>query len=78
MAHSVGVSSYKLKGCGFDPCSGHTLKLQVQSLVGAHSEGNPLIYLSHINVSLPLSLSLKSINISLAKDLKKKKCSMVN
>ena len=43
-------------GYGFDPRSG----------------GNQSVFLSHIDISLSLPLSLKSINISLVEDLKKK------
>ena len=32
-----------------------TERLQVRSSVGAHSRGNRLMFLSHIDVSLPLS-----------------------
>ena len=49
------------KGCGFDSWSGYIPRLQVQSLVGARTEGNQSMFLS-------LPLSLKSINISLAED----------
>ena len=73
---SVGWSiiPYTKKGYRFAPWSGHIPRLWVWSPVGAHMRGNRLIFLSHIDVSLCLSLplSLKSINISSGDDLKKR------
>ena len=75
MAQLVGVSSHKPKGHRFDSQSGHMPRLWVRSLVGACVRGNQLMFLSHINGSLPLSLpsllSKKSISMSSGKDLKK-------
>ena len=56
MAHLVGALSYKLKGCGFNSQSGHMPGLRARSLVGAHARGDRLMFLSHIDVSLPLFL----------------------
>ena len=65
MAQLVGVSSHK------------TERMQVQSPTGACARGNKLLFLSHMDISLPLSpalpLSLKSISMSLGKDTKNKK-----
>ena len=59
------------KGCGFDSQSGHIPRLQVQSLVRAHSEEDRLMFLSQNDVSLPTSL--KSINIFSGENFEKKK-----
>ena len=63
------------KVAGPIPWSGNMSRLQVRSLVREHSEGNQLMLLSRISVSLPLSpslpLSLKSINMLLGEDKKK-------
>ena len=77
MVQLDGVSSYRPKGSGFDPQSGHMPRLRFQSpFLGAY-EGK------HINVSLNVSsmflslslspslpLSLKSTNMSSGKDYK--------
>ena len=72
MAHLVGALSYKLKGCGFNSQSGHMPRLWVQSLVGVLMGGNRPMFLSHIDISLPLSpslsLFLKSTSTSLSDD----------
>ena len=81
MAQLVGASSSDQKvigsipsqgthlGCGFGTQSRHTqYPLRAHTiLVGGHMGGNQLMLLSHINVSLPPSLSLKAL----------KKCSQV-
>ena len=48
------------KSCGFDSQSGNIPRSWVQSPVGECSRGNSSMFLSLINVSLPLSL--KKIN----------------
>ena len=51
------VLSHKVKGCcWFDSWSGHMLGLWVQALVEAHVRGNQSMFLSHIDVSLPVFL----------------------
>lgn len=69
----AGVLSYKPKARGFDSGSGHMSRLQVWGLVGAHVKSNRLMFFFHSDVSLPLSHpshSLKSISISLGKDVR--------
>ena len=56
VAQLVGASSCTPKGCGFKSWSGHIARLRVQSPVGACTRGNQLTFLSHIYVSLSLSL----------------------
>ena len=52
---SVGwVSSHKVKGYWLDSQSGHVTGLQVQFPVRVHMRGNQLMFLSHVDVSLPL------------------------
>ena len=53
----IGTSSHTPKGCEFYPQLGHIPRLQVQSPVGQHTGGNHSMFLSHIDVSLPLSPS---------------------
>ena len=60
----VGAASRKLKGCEFKCWSGHLSRLRVQSPVGVHMRGNLLRFLSHIDVSLPLSLPPSLCKIS--------------
>ena len=50
------ASSYKAKGHGFKPWSGDMPGMQIQSPVRVHTRGNESMCLSHIDVSLPLSL----------------------
>ena len=57
-AHLVGALSHGTKGHGFDSWSGHMPRLWVSSPVGAHTRGNGLMFLSHIDVFLPPSLTL--------------------
>ena len=52
------ASSYKVKGHQFNSWSGHMPGLQVQSQVGAHTRSNESVFLSRIDVSLPLFLPL--------------------
>ena len=54
MAQLVGALFCKPKGCGFDSQSGHISNCR--SLVELPMRHNQSIFLSHINVSLPLSL----------------------
>ena len=81
MAQFVGSLPYKLKGHKFESQSGHMPVLWVRSPVGVHARGSQLMFLSHINVSLSLSLSpptpprrlplsLKSMSTCLGEDLK--------
>ena len=63
VAHLVGISSHLPKACGFDSQSGHIPRLWVQP----PSQG---VYKRQLWSTF---LSLKSINISLGEDLKKKK-----
>ena len=60
---SVGwVSPCKVKGPRSDSLSGHMPRLRVRSLAGACTWGNLSMFLSHIDVSLPLFLpSLPSL-----------------
>lgn len=61
-----GVASFhKLKGCGFDPPSGRTPRLQFDLWSSARQPVD--VFLSHRSVSL----SLKLINTSSGKDFKK-------
>ena len=55
-AQSVGASSHKPKGCGFDSWSGHMPGLQVPSPIQGSYESNQSMFLSHIDVFLPTSL----------------------
>ena len=66
----VEASSHTPKDHGSDSWSGHIPRLQVQSPVGVRMGGNGLMFFSHINVSLSLLFSLKSINISSGEDYK--------
>ena len=50
------VSSRRMKGRQFDSQSGHMPGLHVQSLDGIHTKGIQLIFLSHIDISVPLFL----------------------
>ena len=52
---SCWALSHKPKSHGFDSQSGHMSGLRVQSLVGVCSGGNTSMFLSHTDVSLPLS-----------------------
>ena len=52
------TSSHKPKSCGFSSQSGHMPGLGVQSLIGVCTGGNQLLFLCHIDVSLPLFLPL--------------------
>ena len=56
VAQSVEALSHAPKGCSFDPWSGLISRLWVGSLVRVHTGGNRSMSLSHINVSLSLSL----------------------
>ena len=49
------MPSHGHKGYGVNSRSGYTPRLQVQPPIGERREGNRLIFLSHINVSLSLS-----------------------
>ena len=51
----VGASSCTPKSCKFDPQSGHTPKLQVQSLVRVcmGGSGSMSVFLSHISPPAP-------------------------
>ena len=64
-----GLVGWGLKGCGFGPWSGH-----IPGLLGACGRQPIDVSLTSMCLppSLPLSLSLKSINISSGKDLKEK------
>ena len=55
VAPSVGTSSHG-NGRRFDSWSEHIPGLQVRSPVGARRRGNWSMFLSHNDVSLPLSL----------------------
>ena len=58
VAQLVGRAlSHKPKGHQFESQSGHVPELQVRSLVRGNVEGNKLMFLPHIDISLPLSLS---------------------
>ena len=72
VAQLVGASSCKPKGHGDNSQSGHIPGLQVRYPVGAFARGNLLMFLSHIDVSLPPFPSLKSISMSLGEDEKTK------
>ena len=68
------MSSHEPKGPRFRSWSGHTPRLWVQSLVGAHMGGNLSVFLSHIDIPLSLSSSLslkKFISVSSGEDFKK-------
>ena len=52
----VGASSYKPKGCRFEPQSGHISGLWIRSLIRMHTGSKKPINVSHIDVSLFLSL----------------------
>ena len=71
VAQIVAVSSGTSKVCGFDSWSGHIPRLQVRSLVRVCMRSNQLMFLSHTEVSLSLTVSLKSVNISSGKAFKK-------
>ena len=58
VAQLIGASPCTPKGYGFDPQSGHTLRLWVCSQVRACKGSNQLMFLSCTDVSLSLSLSL--------------------
>ena len=58
VAQLLVASSHTLKGRQLTSQSGHIPRLQVQSPVGSHMEGNRSMFLSHTDVSLSLSLSL--------------------
>ena len=58
VAQLVGALFGKPKICRFNSQSGHMARLQVQSPVGTHMRGNQLMFLSHIDVSLPPCPSL--------------------
>ena len=45
VAQFVGASSHTPKGCGFNSQPGHIPKLEVQSPVWAHTEGNQSMFL---------------------------------
>ena len=64
MAQLAGESSYTPKDCGFDPWSGHIARLQAESPVKVHTRGNQSMFISNIDVNVPLSLhfSLSKIN----------------
>ena len=74
VAQLVRVSSHKPKGHRFDSQSGHIPSLQVPSLVRTHTRRKRSMFLSHINVPLPpslspsLTLSPKSIIMSSGED----------
>ena len=71
-AQLVGASSHTPKGYGFNPGSGNIPRLRVQSLVGACTGGNQLMFPPHISVvSLSFPVSQKSINTSLGEDFLK-------
>ena len=59
----------------FDSWSGHIPRLRAQSPVRACMRGNQLMFLSHTNVSFPLSLppfpSLQSVSMSSDEDKNK-------
>ena len=56
VAQLVGCHSATAKGFWFDSWSGHMPGLPVQYLVGVCTRGNRSMFLSHMGVSLPLSL----------------------
>ena len=66
VAQLFGALSHMPKFCVFKSQSNCVPRLQVQSPVGVCTGGTQLMFFSHINVSL--SLSLKSINISSGED----------
>ena len=70
VAQLVGAFSHEPKGGRFDSQSGHMPRLWFQSLVSEHMGGHWLMFLSHINVSLPISLHL-SPPLSLSSPLSK-------
>ena len=78
VAQLVGVSTHTPKGYGFDPWWGHISRLQFLSLVRTCTGGNRSMFLWYINVCLSVCpslspfFSLKSINRSFIKDLKKR------
>ena len=72
----VEASSCTPRGRGFNSLSRHILGLRIQPLLGVRTGGNQSMFLSHIDVSLFLALSLpfslKLIkNIPTAEDFKK-------
>ena len=74
VAQLVRASFHKSKGYGFDSQSGHMPRSWVQTPIRVHTRGDQLLFLSHIDVSLPLSLSLpsplsKSISMCLGEDI---------
>ena len=77
MAQLVGTLSCKPKGSGFYSQLRHIPRLRVLSLVRAHMTINQLMFLSHINVYLPLAPCLPSpfstINGHVLVRIKKKK-----
>ena len=59
---SVGwASSHKAKGCRFNSWSGHMPGLWVRAPYGACTRSNQLMFLSHVDVSLPLPPSLSFV-----------------
>ena len=56
VAHLVRASPCMPAGCRFEPWSGHIPRLWVRTPVGACKGGNQSMFLSHIYVSLFLSL----------------------
>ena len=72
VAQLVGVSFCKQKGQMFDSWSGPMPGMQVWSLYGMYVRGSRSMFLSHIDVSLPLSpslpLSLNSVSMSSGED----------
>ena len=62
MAWLVGVPFHTPKVLGFGSVSGHVPRLQVWSLVGAHTGSNQLMFFSHTDVSVSLPSSLSKIN----------------
>ena len=70
----IRASSHTPKCFRVDSWSGHIPRLQVLSPAGEHMGGNQAMFLTHIDVSLSLSLHplpLKSINKSSGEDFKK-------
>ena len=58
----VGVSFCTPNGCEFNLHSGHIPRLQIWSPVWVRAGGNQLMFFSHIDLSLSLSLCLSQIN----------------
>ena len=68
MAQLVGALSCAPEGRGLDSQLGHISRLRVQSLVGVYTEGNQLMFLYHINISLSFLSFIFKINKNVSGD----------